>query len=105
MQHVEMTDDDVTVSLRRSEAIATPRLGSRTSPYRHRVVGMAVGMEAIFARPPTSAGVCESADVDAGDGPADHQLLDLLGALEEVVDLELVFADVRIYALSRTDIP
>ena len=66
---------------------------------------MAVGMEAIFARPPTSAGVCESADVDAGDGPADHQLLDLLGALEEVGDPERTFVDVPKRPLIRDDVP
>src|SRR5881398_578476 len=48
---------------------------------------MAIGMRPIFARPPTSAGVRESANVQARDRPADDQLLDLLGALEEVVDL------------------
>ena len=40
-------------------------------------------------------------EVQARDGPADHQLLDLLGALEEVVDPERVFADVRRCALIR----
>src|ERR1044072_2695079 len=39
------------------------------------------------ARPPPSAGDIESADVHAGDGSRDHQLLDLLGSLEQVVDL------------------
>src|SRR5437764_14331887 len=48
---------------------------------------MAVGMRPIFARPPTFAGVRESANMQARDGAADHQLLDLLRALEEVVDL------------------
>src|SRR5688572_17579635 len=33
------------------------------------------------------SGWTESANVHAGDRPADHQLLDLLGAFEEVVDL------------------
>jgi hypothetical protein len=41
------------------------------------------------------ADVSESANMQAGDGPADHQLLDLLGALEEVVDPERVFVNIR----------
>src|SRR5688500_19317087 len=48
---------------------------------------MAVGMEPNIGCPSASADVCESANVHAGDRPADHQLLDLLGAFEEVVDL------------------
>src|SRR2546428_6020377 len=44
-------------------------------------------MEANFVRPPTSAGVFQSANLQARDSAGDHQLLDLLGALEEVVDL------------------
>src|SRR6266568_7933204 len=48
---------------------------------------MAVGMRPIFARPPTFADVPKSANVHARDSAGDHQLLDLLGALEEVVDL------------------
>ena len=62
-------------------------------------------MEAIFARPPTSADVFELANVHAGDGARDHQLLDLLGALEDVVDPERAFADVRKRALTRNDVP
>jgi len=43
-------------------------------------------------------------NVYPGDRPADHKLLDLLGALEEVVDLELVFLEVRKRPLSRDDV-
>jgi hypothetical protein len=52
-----------------------------------------------------SADVPKSANVQARDSPADHQLLDLLGALEEVVDPERLFANIRKRPLSRDDVP
>src|SRR5581483_5010866 len=61
----------------RSRMVAMPSQGSRDG-----------SRDATDFRP--SADVRQrgkSANVQAGDGPADHQLLDLLGALEDVVDL------------------
>src|SRR6266542_2500334 len=62
-------------------------------------------MRPMFARPPTSASVSDLTNVQAGDSAGDHELLDLLGALEEVVDPERAFADVRPCALTRDDVP
>jgi hypothetical protein len=42
----------------------------------------------------------ELLDAQAGDRPGDHELLDLLGALEDVEGLPDQFAEYRIVALT-----
>src|SRR5581483_6185828 len=63
----------------RTVSSAATRRASRFVPRTVRLT--------CVGRPPASADVSELANMQARDGARDHQLLDLLGALEEVVDL------------------